>query len=241
VKDQPKEPNLLQTILRLQGSQEAGREAIEQAGLPFQVAMLRTWQSERLRRTYADLLTDPQYGPASRFFLSDIYAPRDFSQRDHDFERLHIILSRYLPASMLSALKSSIDLNRTSHMLDALLLEVLITQLGVTDHITPDQYAEAYRRCDNYPTRVEQIGQMAATINEVALGARLLFTGPTLKALRLPAERLGWVEVYDFLERGYQAFRTMRKPKFFVDTIHDRELALLDHIYAGGTLQTLFE
>ena len=64
------------------------------AGLPYKahkeldapVAMLRIWQSERLKKTHADILHSPLYGPACRFFLNDIYAAEDFSRRDNDIE-----------------------------------------------------------------------------------------------------------------------------------------------------------
>ena len=50
---------------------------------------LRAWQMERLAQTHAALLASERYGPACRFFLSDLFAPRDFSQRDQGFQHLY--------------------------------------------------------------------------------------------------------------------------------------------------------
>ncbi len=43
--------------------------------------LLNAWQAERLARTYADLRVDPRYKPATEFFLSDLYGPKDFTER----------------------------------------------------------------------------------------------------------------------------------------------------------------
>ena len=67
--------------------------------------LLREWQSERLAHTHADLLADRRFGPACRFFLSDVYAARDFSQRDHDIERMYNSMRLVLPAAMQRALE----------------------------------------------------------------------------------------------------------------------------------------
>src|SRR5512135_1835698 len=90
----PKPPSAVQLLRDLQHSEELKHQPRAADGLHPQLAMLREWQADRLARTYADLLADPHYHPACEFFLSDIYAPRDFSQRDHDLERIHKFLSR---------------------------------------------------------------------------------------------------------------------------------------------------
>jgi hypothetical protein len=50
---------------------------------------------------------------------------------------------------------------------------------------------------------------------------------------KVPAQRAGWVEIYDFLERGYQALRQMKDTQTFVETIAQREMSILDLIYAN--------
>jgi hypothetical protein len=55
----------------------------------------------------------------------------------------------------------------------------------------------------------------------------------SLRLVRQPVYRAGWSEVYDFLERGYQACRPMRDVKYFVKTIYQRECTILEQIFAG--------
>jgi hypothetical protein len=51
--------------------------------------------------------------------------------------------------------------------------------------------------------------------------------------VKAPAQRAGWADLVDFLERGRQAFKPMKDVKTFVDTIAERERGILDRIYAG--------
>jgi hypothetical protein len=230
---QKKSVNVIRSLTRLGHQEEVRHQPIEATALDPDLARLRAWQTERLSKTYADLLADPEYGAASRFFLSDIYAPRDFSQRDHDFERLHSLLSRVLPPAYLKPLRDALEMNRLAGELDHLLLGVLVDRMGITGEISPEDYAEAYRICDNYELRRYQIQQSVGVIREVGEGARLPLAGVTLRLARTPAQAAGWLELYDFLERGYEAFRRMKKINAFAETIEQREMHILNRIYAG--------
>ncbi|NTW96941.1 MAG: hypothetical protein HGB28_00105 [Oscillochloris sp.] len=210
------------------------QQPIAAAVLDPQLALLRMWQSQRLAQTYADLLADPQTGPALRFFLSDLYAPRDFSQRDHDVERIYAFVSQVLPAQTLQVLTAIIALNRLTVALDHDLCRVLVDQLGVTDTITPACYAEAYRICANADVRADQIDRIATVLARVGAGAHLPVISLALFLARIPAQRAGWGEIYDLLSRGYAAFRQLRDVPTFVGIITQRERRILDQIYAGA-------
>jgi len=54
-----------------------------------------------------------------------------------------------------------------------------------------------------------------------------------MKLAKVPAQRAGWVELYDFLVRGRHAFGQMKDVRIFVNTVALRETSLLDRIYAG--------
>ncbi|MCZ7575179.1 MAG: hypothetical protein M5U01_42055 [Ardenticatenaceae bacterium] len=206
---------------------------VESAPLDPQLELLRSWQSERLARTYADFLTSPRYGPACRFFLRDIYAPRDLTQRNTDMERLHEFLARFLPPGALETLTDTIELHTLTEELDRALLTVLVEDLGVTDSITVALYAEAYRICDNYDERKNQIDLIIEVGQSVDRLVRLPFIGTTFRLFRGPAHSAGWGELHDFLERGYNAFKRMKGAERFLRTIQERETRILDQIFGG--------
>jgi hypothetical protein len=232
--DEPKPPDVGRLLRELQSSDALKHQAVEATGLDPQVARLRQWQSDRLAKTYADLAADKQFAPACQFFLNDIYAARDFSQRDHDVERLHAWLARVVPAPMLKLLTEVVELNALSNALDARLAQVLVETPGMTDSLSAEAYAEGYRRCDNYAERSHQIDLIVAVLAQVGEGARHRLVGAALGLVQGPAKRAGWLELYGFVERGYAAFRPMKDVKTFVETVQARERRILEQIYAGA-------
>lgn len=226
-------PSAKQFLRDLKHAEDLEHHAIATPGLDPQLAILREWQARRLVRTYADLLADPRCRPACELFLSDIYAPRDFSQRNHDVERIHDFLSRILPAETIQLLTMTVELNRLTNALDHRLLRVLVDQFGATDTITPAAYVEAYRGCDNHAERVRQIELTRSVLIQVGEGARRWVVGAAMKAAKIPAQRAGWGELFNFLERGREAFGEVKDVRAFVDTIAQRERCLLDLIYAA--------
>lgn len=218
-------------LRNLETSQDLRHQAVESGELEPRLAHLRAWQSARLGRTYADLMKDPQYRPACEFFLSNIYAPRDFSQRDHDTERIHTFLSKVVPAPMLQLLTDVVEVNALTNELDQKLIDVLFEDLAVTSEISAAQYAAAYRRCDNYKARYHQINLITRILGEIALGARLAGVGLAMNIIKGPAVRAGWVDFYDFLAQGYAAFKKMRDVKTFVRILDQREKRILSRIY----------
>ena len=229
--DKPSPKDAAALLFQLRRHREITHRRVQGQGLSPEMAMLRAWQSQRLARTHADLLNSKRYGPACRFFLEDIYAPKDFSQRDYDIIRIHDFMMRFLPAKVLRTLTRAIELQALTEELDQKLLDTLLNQVGATNRITEEQYAEAYRLCDNYDERLYQIELVSEIGRGIERLVRLPLIGWTLRAARGPALRGGWEELQGFLERGYKAFKHMGKADYFLDTIEKREKKILDNIY----------
>ncbi len=220
-------PELLRTV------EQTPHERVASARLDPALALLRDWQVRRLIRTYQDLLNQPRYQPACTFFINDIYAARDYTQRNVDLRRLHETLRRWIPEPLIRPFTLAIALHELTEELDARLLDVLVKQLGMTDSLTESMYAEAYRRCNNYAVRVRQIEMIDAVGNGVQTLVNIPFSGNALRLARGPATRAGWSELMSFLERGYAAFKHMRGAHDFLKTIRERELGILNRIYAS--------
>jgi hypothetical protein len=195
--------------------------------------VLQDWQAQRLKLTYQDFLQSSRYGAACRFFLSEIYAAKDFRQRDHEIIHLYEIMSRFLPDFLLRLVTETIELYELTNELDEALLTALRQELGVTGSITPELYAEAYRVCDNYAERVRQIELIGEVGHMVEVSTKIPLVGTSLKLARLPAQATGWTDLHDFIERGFQSFKRMRGSEKFLQAIHDREMLILDRIYAS--------
>lgn len=220
-------------VAALRKHDELSHRRVEGGGLTPEMAMLRAWQTQRLAHTYADFLADERYEPACRFFLDDIYAPRDFTQRNEDIVRIHNFMMRFIPPRALKSLTMAIELNNLTEVLDEKLLRALLDDVGVTDSINEEQYAEAYRLCDNYDDRLKQIDMIVAIGRDLESLVKHQVIGWTLRVARGPANRAGWHELQEFLEHGYSSFRHMGNADKFLNAIQDRETRILDNIYSG--------
>jgi hypothetical protein len=198
-----------------------------------QLKLLRQWQAERLAATHKDLLNSPDFGDACRFFLSDVYGPHDFSRRDQDIMQVYHAVGRLFPPQVAKSLELVIEVNDLTLKLDEMLQKVLFSELHVTEEITPELYAEAYRRCNNYDERERQIDLLIEVGREVNRLVRKPFIGLTLRMAHLPAYLMGWSELQDFLERGYAAFKQLSDAEQFIQLLERRERQILDQIFAG--------
>lgn len=229
--EQHKATGLFKQVLR--GRIAPERQIVASGGLPPAMWLLRSWQVERLAQTHDDMLQHPRYGRACAFFLSDIYGAKDFSQRDADAENVYRTMRKYLPDRLLITMSKAIELNRLTQMLDEQLVAVLVQQLGMTDSLTAEQYAEAYRLCGNYEVRLQQLDVVQDVGNGVDSLARFPMIGMVLRAARRPARTSGWLELHDFMERGFAAFKEMNGADNFLATVMQRERLILDRIFAG--------
>ncbi len=217
----------------LQGSIYGQRRIADSNGLSPEMQLLRQFQTDRLKETYADLMNSERYDRTTQFFLSDIYGAKDFSQRDADAEEAYNAMRKYLPDRLLVTMGKAVELNRLTKELDEKMLHVLRSDLRATGELTPEMYAAAFRLLDNYDERAAQLNLIIDVGRGVDNLTRIPMIGLILKVARRPANRAGWRELQDFLERGFQAFRKMGGADEFLSVIAEREYRILDQIFAG--------
>ncbi len=196
---------------------------------------LRAWQADRLARTYADLLANPRYRPAARFFLDDLYGPKDFSERDAEVARILPTMTRLLPTSAMRTFGLAVALDCLSEELDAALITELRATGGANARLAIDgpRYAAAFRECANRTGRERQI----ALAGEIGVALDALASKPLIaravEMMRGPAHTAGLGDLHEFLERGFHAFRHMQGAGEFLATIDRRERCMLDRLFGG--------
>ena len=193
---------------------------------------LRAWQAARLARTHADLLASPQFNIAATFFLSDLYGPKDFSERDAEMEKVLPIMTTMLPVSGLRTLLLAVEVDALSERFDAEMVAVLGKRLD-QDGLTMDDYAAAYRKVDDRDGRELQIQLIGKTGEALDALAHKAFAGAALKLMHKPAQLAGLGELHTFLERGFNAFRSLRRADEFLETIVQRERELMASLFSG--------
>lgn len=195
---------------------------------------LRQWQADRLGSTHQDLLSSERYGPAARFFLTDLYGPGDTARRDADVMRVMPTAERLLPESGHKVLAQAIELDALSEELDYLMV-VALRRIGGINPITAEHYAIAYRAVGEQARREQQIAlvsELGMTLDRLA---RKPLLGTTLKLVSGPAHLAGLGELFSFVERGYQVCHQMGRASDFLETIASRELAIMTALFNGDS------
>jgi hypothetical protein len=217
-------------IFRLRNALHAAasqRQSVKQNGnvLAARLAVKR-FQSSRMITTYRDLLDSSETRAAALFFLNDLYGPEDLTQRDSDLERIVPTMEKVLPASALETITEALELDALSEYLDA----EMASRLG--EEFLTVEYLEAYRLTSR-AERQRQIAHVSSVGSALCELVRLPLIGGTLKVMRTPAKLARLSELQSFLERGFKAFKEMRRPDVFVDTVVQRESAILARLYSG--------
>lgn len=193
---------------------------------------LQDFQVKQLKRNFNDLYTSQEYGPLCEFFAQDIYAPRDFEERNRSFEQISSYFRNALGERFFQGLIRLLDLYELSDTLDNLMV-ITLEKMGVKKNISQEQYDEAYYRCNNYDTRIEQLELIVECFHFTHALCQYRFIGMILKTARLTAHMFtaSRDNIVDMLERGYNALRPVKNIRPFTDTIYDRELKRLNRIY----------
>ncbi|MGH8031009.1 MAG: FFLEELY motif protein [Luteimonas sp.] len=195
---------------------------------------VRRWQAERLKRSFARFLDDPQRRPAAEFFLADVYGDRDFTRRDADIARVMPMMQRLLPKSLIGTVTDAIELGALTHALDLRLAETLHAIAPSRRVLDEALYADAYRQTGLRRLRERQIALIGSVGNGFGRALKLPGVSALLAFSRGPARLAGLSELQGFLEHGYVAFETLGKPEAFVAEIEHDERRAAQRLFAGA-------
>lgn len=221
--------------LRLQRLLEANHRWRDPIANPLNcsphLAELQRWQAGRLRRSFRDLLAQPDTRLAAEFFLHDLYGDHDVSARDQGIARVMPLMQRLLPEAFLQTAADGIELAVLSHAMDLRVARECLSQsLGTLD---AQHYAHAYRRAGHPRLRRQQIDLVVRIGLALGDAVRKPALGRLLRASRLPARMSGLGELQQFLERGFSAFAKIDDVTFFLRRIEVQEREVSRRLFAG--------
>ncbi|MBN8504847.1 MAG: hypothetical protein J0L58_10230 [Burkholderiales bacterium] len=206
------------------------RERAHRAGTPGlaeRVLALKTFQQDRFRRGYHDLLAHPRFGGAARFFLEELYGPRDFTRRDAQFQRIVRPLVRLFPAEVVQTVAHLGALHALSERLDTRMAE------QVPARFSPADYVQAWCRVGEPAARAQQVELVLAVGRALDIYTRKPLLRGMLHMMRRPAQMAGLGELQAFLECGFDTFKAMGGAQTFLELIAQREADWAAQLFAG--------
>lgn len=209
---------ILTHLNAVQAERERRRQSPE---LHARVQAIKDYQQRRFAATYDDLLANPRYRPAARFFLDELYGPEDFSQRDAQFARVVPALVRIFPNDIVATVATLTTLHSLSESLDS--------EMG--DHIASTdmnakRYTDAWQATARNADRQSQIDLMLSVGSSLDKLTRKPLVRASLLMMRGPARAAGLGQLQTLLETGFEAFRSMKGAQEFLDIVRQRETDL---------------
>lgn len=193
------------------------------------VVALKDYQQRRFASTYADLLSSPRYAPAARFFLDELYGPRDFSSRDAQFARVVPAMVRLFPAEIVNTVQTLADLHALSETLDTLMARRLEGR-----EIDRLSYVDAWQHTGDAAQRERQIALTLVVGSSLDRLTRKPFLRGALHMMRGPAKAAGLSALQEFLEIGFDTFKAMDGAADFLATVGARERALAKALFVAS-------
>lgn len=202
------------------------READPKLGIG--VELVKRYQQARFVETYADLLGDPNYADACRFFLDDLYGPGDQSVRDAQFARVVPTLCRLFPADVTATVESLARLHAVSEQLDTEMADCMEGPV-----VTSAAYTLAWKRTGRRDLRGLQLELLLAVGRALQLYTQRPMMRQMLRSMRVPAKVAGLADMQQFLERGFTIFSSMAAPDRFLECIAEREQQYADRQFGS--------
>lgn len=206
-------------------ARERARRAAE--GLEARCTALKAFQQQRFRLAYADLLATPRYAGAARFFLEELYGPRDYRRRDQQFQRIVKPLVRLFPAEVVDTVAQLARLHSLSEGLDTRMTRAL------PEGFAPADYVRAWQQVGDEEGRAQQIRLTLGVGRALDVYTRKPLLRGMLHMMRKPAALAGLGELQQFLEAGFDTFKAMGGAASFLDTIQHREEVMAARLFAG--------
>ena len=204
------------------------------------VAQIKALQTKRFRGTYADLLDSPVFGPATRFFLEELYSDTDYTDRDQQFGRIAGTLQNLFPQPAVATAQALAVLHAQTEGLDQAMgrawLATAAPSASPSTAALPGtdaaRYIAAWRTVGHTPARLLQLQRVLAMGTDLARLTRTPGLRMLLRMMRAPAHAAGLGALQQFLEAGFDTFGQLARQRDgvgqFLATIDQRERALIE-------------
>ena len=199
------------------------------------VLAVKQWQSRRFAGTYADLMADPLYQGATRFFLEELYSPGDYSERDTQFGRIAGTLQTVFPQAVVQTATDLALLHMQTERLDHAMGLAWV-------HLPPTpadaaRYVAAWRGVGERAEREQQLASVMKLGQDLTRFTRMPGLRMMLRMMRKPAQAAGLGALQHFLETGFDTFGEMARRRgaveHFLSTVHEREATLMQALFDG--------
>jgi hypothetical protein len=194
---------------------------------------VKRFQAQRFKATYADLLLQPRYRRAARFFLDELYGEHDYGQRDQQFSRIAGTIARLFPQAVVETAAALAEVHALTERLDDQMARHWLTASASSP---PSRYIQCWRGVADRSGRHQQLAVVLQLGQALDRLTRMRGLRSLLRMMRGPAAAAGLSSLQTFLEAGFDAFSEMKGAAEFLALIESRESAWIDAFFDADTV-----
>ncbi len=212
--------------------QHAGDSALTRA-----IAEVKRFQARRFQSTYADLLHNPRYARAARFFLQELYSDRDYASRDQQFSRIASTIARLFPQPVVATAAALAEVHALTETLDDRMAHAWrADSLAAPQDGEPARYVRCWRQSGDRAARQHQLDMVLQLGRELDRLTRARGLRTLLRMMRRPAAAAGLDALQQFLETGFDAFAQMDGAEEFLTLVRQRESEWIRALFDDGDI-----
>ncbi len=218
-------------VEQIRRSNELHLEYLDDEDRRTHYARLTSWQHDYLLPFFADLFVYEGYEEAIEFVVSDL-SGTSIASRDRDIERAAPIFIRLLPTKALQTLAIGAEMNARVLDINLAICRRLAAGGRFPDSISEDLYHPALRSVSTLDECLEIINILAEIGKNLDRLVRIPLIGGTLRAMRGPAQAMGYGALHGFLESGFTTFRAIPDVPVFLDLVLGRATEVFENSFS---------
>lgn len=215
------------------------------------VHAVKRLQAQRFAGSYADMLqtSDQGYASAARFFMTELYGARDYSQRDAQFSRIAGTIEKLFPAKVSALALALAELHALSEELDHAMGSawIAIKRESTNTDFTRGKiafqaqtYTRIWRTVARPKDRHAQLRIVLGIGVELGRLTQTLGLRSLIRMMRGPASAAGLRTLHTFMENGFDTFAALAKTpggvNGFLGMIEARESALMRLLFEANVV-----
>lgn len=202
--------------------------------LAAKLAEVQNWQKDRIRKTHADLFSQPKNKPMADYFLTHLYGGDSLNQIVSQLEKIvpkAQKVERLAPSAALETGTLGVETAITSTELDLKLAQWLLdNDLAVNE----ENMKAAYVEVNDEAARRQQIEDLRQVCYRSDKYLNSFILQKSFKLVKNQAYKRNLQPLYDFIDSGFSAMKPLKSVGSFIDPFCERELAIIDEVHRGS-------
>lgn len=199
--------------------------------LATKLAEVQDWQKDRIRKTHADLFSNPKNKPMADYFLTHLYGSDSLDQIVSQLEKIVPKAQKVEKLAPTAALETGVLGVETAINSTELDLKLAQWLLANDLEVNEANMHKAYIEVDDEAARRQQIEDLRQVCYRSDKYLNSFILKKTFKLAKNQAYKRNLQPLYDFIDSGFAAMKPLKSVSSFIDPFCERELQIIEEIH----------